>query len=77
MKFRHDVGGISGVWMSYFSGGTCRKRDFAKAPQKNLFFSPTLKIYPLGKKMEGKRKGGEIKSKGGKERRKKGKEFRE
>ena len=78
MKFRSDVGGISGVWVSCFSGGTFRKGDFAKAPQKTPLPNPQLwKYIHWKRRWKEREKREEKKSKGGRERRKKGKEFRE
>lgn len=52
MKFRSDVGGISGVWVSRFSGGTIQKRGLCKSTPENSPPPPTtLEIYPVGKKM--------------------------
>lgn len=63
------------IWRFLLSGGTSRKGDFERPPQRNLLFS-TLKPYPMGEKMErkteGGEKGGEKKEKKRKERRKRG-----
>lgn len=41
MKFRSDAGGISGVWVSHFSGGTIQKRGLCKSTPKNSPPPPT------------------------------------